>query len=215
MAPGGDLQELRSWVNQKLMWDPSVGTQPLVDHFLKAWLCGDGRAPAPCDAARAMQRHIDIFTSSFNASISTDAYTREHGLPESEPFTAAYLSPAAVLGALANLRAAAAAVPAQGALPATVVRERLERVEIGSLYIALLRWDEMRAWANESAFPWPVEPTVGAAFDRFARVYTRLGMGHRVGYGPSGPDYGLGAQGHGLKWLNDTVHNTSSAASSV
>ena len=123
----------------------------------------------------------------------------------------------AVLTALTNLRSASASTTQPlhegeksplGELPASTVRERLDRIEIGTLYVVLLRWDEIWHWAQATSFPWPVESTPSAVFDRFARVYVRLGMNHRVGYGPNGPDEGLTAGG-GLHWLNKTIHNIS------
>ena len=95
MAYGGDMQEMRTWVNHKLMWDPTVPTQLLVDQFLKAWLCGSRRQNTTCTAARAVQRHLDIYTTSYNTTSRSDPYLKDHGLRESAAVTSAYLTPRA------------------------------------------------------------------------------------------------------------------------
>ena len=98
-------------------------------------------------------------------------------------------------------------MPAHGPLPAGTVRDRIERVEIGTLYVVLMRWKEVRAWAAAHRFAWPIEATMDGAYERFASLYVRFGMDHRVGFGPDGPDEGLAAGGgHGLQWLNRTIH---------
>jgi hypothetical protein len=212
-AYGGDMQELKTWVNQKLMWGGGAAagtnsTDRLVARFLNAWMCGDGRLARPCDAAAALQRHMKIFLDSFKKAKQTDPYTREHGLRESAPVDSAYLTPRALLGALSNLRNASRAVTSShGRLPAATVLERIQRVELGTLYVVLLRWEELRAWAGDQHVPWPIEASLDLAFDRFAAWYVRFGMEHRVGFGPDGPDEGLSAGGgHGLQWLNKTIH---------
>jgi hypothetical protein len=217
MAYVGDLQEMKSWVGQKILWDPSQSDTELITQFLRGWFCGDTRLAASCAAAVAVQRHIDLIHGSFLATASKGVT-----LSKGEGYTAKrahYLTSEVVLHALANLRAAQSALGGGGddsraLLPVGTVRERLQRVELGSLYVLLLRWHEMRDWASANAFAWPAEPTIGAAFDRFASWYRRWGMDRRVGYERYAArgvdiDYGLSSQPHhSLQWLNATISSS-------
>jgi hypothetical protein len=210
MAPVGDLQEMQSWVGQKLMWDPSQDDRTLIAQFLNGWLCGDSRLQVPCDAAAAVQWHIDLISNSFLAT-ARDSIVLSKG----ESYASAknhYLTPNVILQALTNLRDAQSAPSLnRSALPMPIVRERLQRIEMGSLYVLLLRWSEISEWASEHAVSWPAESTLDRAFARFAQWYRRWGLDQRVGY-DRGIDYGLSANPHtGLSWLNMTIHRTTIA----
>lgn len=68
---------------------------------------------------------------------------------------------------------------------------RLRTLLLAPQYVALLRWDELRAWAAEHAVTWPLAATPQAAMDAFSAAYDAAGMGAG----------GLSEGGHGLAWL--------------
>ena len=213
MAYGGDMQEMKSWVGMKILWDPSEDDKVLISQFLNGWYCGSSRRS--CSPAASVQRHIDLYHTSFLSTASSSVF-----LSKGEAYSKTkgrYLTPRVVLAALENLRTEQNKLDSGssgGLLPPDTVRERLQRVELGSLFVLLLRWTEMHQWASENSIKWPAEHTVDAAFERFASWYRKFGMDKRIGYRDSAQgidiDYGLSSQHYGLQWLNETVHNTAS-----
>jgi hypothetical protein len=167
MSYGGDLQELKSWLGMKLMWDPSRSTTELILRFLHGYYGGV--------AAPFVMQHINIFVNS----------SQHFSMSESMGYTSAYLSPAACLAALENIQLAKQAVtaaPFGGTVSLEEALDRLAAVELGTMYVVLLRWDEMRAWASAQNLPWPVTDSKELALAAFGSQYRRSGMDHRVGF---------------------------------
>jgi hypothetical protein len=107
----------------------------------------------------------------------------------------AYLTPSAVLGAIALLRDAAAASPEPYA-------QRLLVLWLAPTYVALLRWNELTAWAAANGVAWPLPATAQAAFGNFSSVYTGAGLGAGA----------LSEGGHGLAWLQSQLPRAGAAA---
>jgi hypothetical protein len=123
MAYGGDMQEMKSWVGQKLLWDPSVDDKALITQFLCGWYCGSSRLS--CPVAAAVQRHIDLYHTSFVSTASSSVF-----LSKGEAYSKAktlYLTPCVVLSALTNLRTEQSKLDSSnsgGLLPTDTVRSR-------------------------------------------------------------------------------------------
>ena len=138
MAYGGDLQELKSWLGMKLMWNPYRSTSELISQFAYGYY---GAVAAPY-----VLRHIEIFADGVNSSF----------LSEGVSYTSSYLSPAACIGALSNIKQAEKAVVAEGLANVSTALERLRAIEYGTLYVVLLRWDEMKGCASLALAPLPL-----------------------------------------------------------
>ena len=183
MSYGGDLQALKSWLGTKLMWQPERSTAELIATFLRGYY-GERAAPF-------VQRHIDIFVNS----------SKQASGAESMGYNSEYLSPEACLAALSNLDRAK-----QAASKTPEVVARLEAVELGTMYVVLLRWDEMTAWSKANDIDWPVAGTKQDALAAFTQVYRREGMDVRVGF-PSPADSPIACNGAKTCYvLNGTLH---------
>ena len=169
---GGELQELRSYLVLRLMYDPSLDEGALISEFLAGFY---GPAGAPAVAA-----YIATFEqSAADTGVFLGLYVDAHS---------EYLTPSAVLGAIALLRDAAAASAAPYA-------QRLLVLWLAPTYVALLRWNELTAWAAAHGVPWPLPATAQAAFAAFSAVYTSAGLGAGA----------LSEGGHGLAWLQSQL----------
>ena len=167
-AYGGDLQVLKSWLGMKLMWNASQSTEVLIQKFAVGYY---GRTAAPF-----VLKHIEIFVKSANT-------TSLHQGPDAE-----YLSPRACLSALANLQQAKSAVKAAAGsddVDTVDVLYRLAAIELGTTYVVLLRWDEMRAWAATNGQTWPASDNKTAVLADFNTRYRLSGMDVRVGFKPT------------------------------
>jgi hypothetical protein len=89
---------------------------------------------------------------------------------------------------------------------ATVAKylERVERAMMGTTYVILWRWDELRSFAANTSLPWPLRQTTkAAAFDSFEFVYNRTGTQFLVS-GHAGNPRG-GSLHHMLGWFKVCV----------
>jgi len=72
----------------------------------------------------------------------------------------------------------------------------LEEAQLGSWFVLLLRWDEMRNYSAAHSVTWPVAETRARALEEFARVYRAHGLDQGV-LGPAsavltyGQDWGM------------------------
>jgi len=107
------------------------------------------------------------------------------------PPTSAYLTPSVVLEAVSSLGAAAAAA-------ADPFRLRLETLWLAPTYVALLRWNELKAWAAANSFPWPLKAAAADSFADFSGIYTAAGLA-ASGRGA------LSEGGHDLAWLQSQL----------
>ena len=82
--------------------------------------------------------------------------------------------------------------------------ERVERASLGTVYVMLWRWDEMRTFAANESIPWPLRQTTKeAAFDSFEFIYNRTGTQFLVS-GHAGNPRG-GTLHHMLGWFKVCV----------
>lgn len=122
MAYGGDLQAMKSWVGQRLMWNPNLSTDSLISQFLLGYY---GASVAP-----HVKTHIDIFMASANASGA-------EALSIGAAYTDPYLSPSACVTAMANLREAevAAAASSPGDVDPADALARVKALELGVMCV--------------------------------------------------------------------------------
>ena len=152
-AFGSELQELRSYVTLKLLYDPSQDEGALISDFLSGFY---GPTGAPAVAA--------YMASMVQSAADTQAFLSFAGA-----VTSPYLTPSVVLAAVAALGAAAA----EAAQPFQL---RIQTLWLAPVYATLLRWAEFKAWAAAQGVPWPLKDAALDAFADFSAVYARAGM---------------------------------------
>lgn len=177
---GGELAELRAWVLAKLMWDPTRDSDALIAEFLDGYY-GPAAGPIAAHMRNVHRRAASVkaFPGSpaiqqvlarigDDRSVRTGCY-----LDLNSPPTAPYLAPDVVFRSAAHLEAAVAAVRRDSTL-----RPRAELARLPIWYIALLRWDELRAHARRRGIRWPFPARRLALFERFAAVHDACGITH-------------------------------------
>ncbi len=173
-SAGGELQELKSWLMLQLLYNPAADDQALIAEFLAGFY---GNITG---GAAVVSSYMSLVAQSF---ADTGGVLLENVSPNM-----AYLTPRVVLQAVAMLAAAAQSAPAPFA-------GRLLTLWLAPTYVALLRWDEFKAWAVANGVTWPLAATPQLTFATFSSVYASAGMGAGA----------LSEGGHGLAWLQSQL----------
>ncbi len=156
---GGEMAELRAWVLTKLMWNPQTDEKKLIKEFLAGYYE---------EAAPFIEKYLNLIHDEVERK---DFYMRCYVSPHNAPF----LTPAVILAAGRLFREAERAVADK-----PEVLERVKVAHMSVLYVAAIRWPEMREAARKAKQSWPFPATREEAisqFERFCSKYkvTRLG----------------------------------------
>ena len=153
-SPGGEFQELRSWVLAKLLWNPQADTNRLVDEFLTGYY-----GPAAAD----VRKYFDLIH---------DAVARSGDLLGCySPPTAAFLSLETI--AQADQLWTAAEKAAAAANDAAL----LQRVRVGRLPVYYLMMLRENAW-KRSRGAWQPSLTGNPLRQRFFEIAAAAKMTH-------------------------------------
>lgn len=147
---GGEMAELRAWLQARLLWDPEQDDRKLIDEFLQGYY---GRAAAPI--GRSLRLIADA------AQAPATIY---------DPPTAAFLSFPAMLQAERLWQEAERAVANDP--------DRLWRVRQGHLavrYVWLNRWSAFRQEARTKGAAWPLPASRKAVADEWLATATGSG----------------------------------------
>lgn len=145
-SPGGELQELRSWLLAKLLWNPNANVSALREDFLDGYY-----GPA----APFIGRYIDLMH---------DEVTRtQHELKCYSPVTAPFLSPPVIAKVDALFEQAERA--AAGAQDAAL----LHRVKVARLPVYYVMMQRERAWKH-SGEEWQPSLAGAALRERFFQI---------------------------------------------
>jgi hypothetical protein len=174
-SPGGDVQELKSYLMARLLWDPSLDDRVLIKEFTAAYY---GPVGAP-----VIQQYLDAVSSSMSGLGGLGLYSIY------TPYTAPYLTESLILSLVSTFGAANRTM-----VPGSVFQSRLRVAELPVLYVTMLRWSTMQAYATSHNVPWILGSLQGC-FDDFSYVYVGAGMN----------DSGLSEGGNGLPWLKSTL----------
>jgi len=147
---GAEMAELRAWVLAKLLWDPTLDAQKLIDEFLAGYYGPAAPHVAAYlkvthDAADAAGDKLGCFSSHEARFLSFDTLSR--GWP--------------------HLVAAEKAVEKDDDL-----RSRVQVAQLPVLYTLLMRWREMRAAAEAAKAPWPIADDPDEVLAHFKEVAT-------------------------------------------
>ncbi len=151
---GSEMGELRGWVLAKLLWDPSLDGQKLIDEFLDSYY-----GPA-ADGIRAYLKVIHD---------AVDATGDKLGC--FSPLEAKFLSLKTLCDGWTHLRAAETAAGDDAAL-----RHRVQVAQLPVYYVFIVKWNELRKAAGETNIPWPMPDTIRATYDRFMEIANAEGV---------------------------------------
>jgi hypothetical protein len=200
---GSDMAELKTWLLGKLLWCPEQDDTALTKAFIRAYY---GPAVAPF-----ISHYMQLFVEAA-ANTSTVLDPEANCIPGPAVCVGKmdYLAPETMLRSLSIFQQAASAL-------GTANRElsmRLRVAELPTLYVILVRWSSMRAWAAARRYPWPLSENISAVYDGFAQTYTEHGMDVGVWCPEKGDctscnpcrDNALGEwSGAGLKWFKKQI----------
>ena len=146
------FSELKLWLLARLMWDPQADEQALIEQFARGYY-----GPA----AAHILAYLDVM---HDAIEKTDDHLGLSSRPDAD-----FLSLATLEAGWQHLRAAEEAVAHD---PALRPRVRLQLIPV--LFTYLYQWDDLRAEAERSGRPWPLE---GSQRDLHGRI-TALAAEH-------------------------------------
>ena len=149
---GAEMAELRAWVLAKLLWNPTLDAQKLIDEFLDGYYGLAGRhigeyLKLTHDAAGASEDRLGV-------------------LAESPP---RFLSYDLLAGAWEHLTAAEEAVKDD-----VEIRDRVHVAQLPMMCAFLLQWANLRAEASGTR--WPTADSIEAAYERFTTVARHNGV---------------------------------------
>ena len=168
---GGDMEELKSWLISQLLWDPTQDDRVLIARFLKGYYG---------NAAPYLQNYLDLFAESVaNQSWYMTIF---------DSYDAAYLTPAVMLQSALIFQNAAEAVEEPYLF-------RVQVSELPTIYVILLRWDEIYSYAVNASIAWPYPRGLEWTFSWFSAVYQAK----------TGWQSGLSEDGNDLAWLQAQI----------
>ena len=147
-SSGAEMAELRAWVLAKLLWDPKLDGQELIDEFIAGYYGPAGPniedyLKITHDAVEASGDHLGCFS--------------QH--------TAKFLSFETLSKGWKRLKAAEAAVMDN---PDLLFRVRVAQLPI--MYTFMMRWDDMRQACKAAGADWPMADSIKATFEQFKEV---------------------------------------------
>ena len=143
---GAEMAELRAWVLAKLLWNPSLDGQKLIDEFIEGYY-----GPA----APHIKAYLNVTHDALEASGDWLGCFSEH--------TAKFLSFETLGKGWAHLKAAEAAVQND---PNLLFRVQVAQLPV--MYTFMMRWNDMREKAASAA--WPMAESIQDTFARFLEV---------------------------------------------
>jgi hypothetical protein len=163
---GAEMAELRAWVLAKLLWNPNLDGQKLIDEFIEGYY-----GPA----APHIRNYLNVTHDAVEAAGDWLGCFSEH--------TAAFLSCETLSKGWDRLKEAEAAVQND---PELLFRVQVAQLPI--MYTLILRWDQMSKHAATISARWPLTGPIQETYDRFIQIakkknITRLNEGQE-GYGP-------------------------------
>ena len=145
---GAEMAELRAWVLARLLWEPTLDGQQLIDEFIAGYYGPAGPhiedyLKVTHDAVEASGDHLGCFS--------------QH--------TAKFLSFETLSKGWEHLKAAEAAAKND---PDFLFRVRVAQLPV--MYAFMMRWDPMRQACEAAGADWPMPDSIQEAFDNFMTV---------------------------------------------
>lgn len=147
-SPGAEMAELRAWVTARLLWEPHLDADRLIDEFVQGYY---GPAADPIAA------YLDL--------IHDAVEKQDEPLGCYSPPNAAFLSLDVLVKGNAYLVDAIRRVQDQ---PDLLKRVELARLPV--LYVFLNRWNELRQQAHVEGIEWPLPESIDEVFEALRNV---------------------------------------------
>ena len=145
---GAEMAELRAWVLAKLLWDPTLDGQELIDEFIAGYYGSAGPH---------IKNYLQIIHDAVEASGDHLGCFSQH--------TAKFLSFETLSKGWEQLKAAEAAVRDNPEL-----RFRVQVAQMPIMYTFMMRWNEMRKACENSGNDWPMTKSIKPTFYQFMGV---------------------------------------------
>jgi hypothetical protein len=147
-SEGAEMAELRAWVLAKLLWNPTLDGQALIDEFIAGYY-----GPA----GPHIRDYLKIIHDAVEASGDHLGCFSQH--------TAKFLSFETLSKGWERLKAAEDAVRDN---PELLFRVRVAQLPI--MYTFIMRWDDMRQASQAAGAVWPMPESIEAAYQHFKEV---------------------------------------------
>lgn len=154
---GAEMAELRAWVLAKLMWNPNLDGDKLIDEFLSGYYG---------DAAKHVKSYLDIVHESI---FRTDEYLG--CLPSYSSPHPKFLSFSTLNEGWEHLKKAESAVKTDAELT-----NRVQMAQLPVMYCFMRQWKSFRHKAAASGSLWPMDDSVQAVYDKFMTIAKRNGV---------------------------------------
>ncbi|MBN1806293.1 MAG: DUF4838 domain-containing protein [Sedimentisphaerales bacterium] len=145
---GAEMAELRAWVLAKLLWNPKLDGQQLIDEFIDGYYGS---------AAEHIRDYLNVTHNAVEQS--------EDWLGCFEKNTAKFLSFETLSKGWTHLKAAEKTVQNNPEL-----RFRVQVAQLPVMYTFMIRWNEMRKKAKQSGSDWPMQHSIQDTFDEFMKI---------------------------------------------
>jgi len=145
---GAEMAELRAWVLAKLLWNPNLDGQRLIDEFIDGYY-----GPA----APHIREYLKVTHDAVEAAGDWLGCFSKH--------TAKFLSFETLNKGWTHLKAAEAAVQNDPNL-----LFRIQVAQLPVMYTFMMRWDEMREKAAASGSGWPMPDSIQDTYNKFVEV---------------------------------------------
>jgi len=147
-SSGAEMAELRAWVLAKLLWNPTLDGQELIDEFIAGYYGPAGPhikdyLKITHDAVEASGDHLGCFS--------------QH--------TAKFLSFETLSKGWEQLKVAEDAV-----MDNPELRFRVQVAQLPIMYTFIMRWDDMRQACQAAGAEWPMADSIKATFEQFTEV---------------------------------------------
>jgi hypothetical protein len=142
---GAEMAELRAWVMAKLLWDPSLDGQELIDEFIAGYY-----GPA----GPYIKNYLQIIHEAVEASGNHLGCFSQH--------TAEFLSFETLSKGWEQLKAAEEAVQDN---PELLFRVRVAQLPI--MYTFIMRWKDMRQACQAAGADWPMPESIDTTYEQF------------------------------------------------
>jgi len=145
---GAEMAELRAWVLAKLLWNPSLDGQALIDEFIAGYYGPAGPyikdyLQITHDAVEASGDHLGCFS--------------QH--------TAKFLSFETLSKGWERLKAAEETV-----MDNPDLRFRVQVAQLPIMYVFLMRWNDMRQACQNAGADWPMPESIDVTYEQFKEV---------------------------------------------
>jgi len=145
---GAEMAELRAWVLARLLWDPTLDGQELIDEFIAGYYGPAGPhikdyLQITHDAVEASGDHLGCFS--------------QH--------TAKFLSFETLSKGWERLKAAEEAV-----INNPDLRFRVQVAQLPIMYTFIMRWDDMRQACQAAGADWPMPESIETTYEQFKEV---------------------------------------------